>query len=230
MLRPGIQYYGISYISKDDPEPSDFQKSWPEFAVTYGVDIKYKPKQLLHVLSIQSIALGPSFAFSNMFLDKGIVPSYSGHHSAGSIDHMLISYGIEKESKGWNWIKFNYSIQGGIGTNKSKSAYDSIWPPSSFGMEDGTNYKEYTIRYKRTGVGLFLTGKAGFALYDNRNKSFLNFQAFWHQGLIKSAEFLIRYRYGYYNFPQYQRDQQVVLKTKGTVFGATVGIPIRILN
>ena len=65
----------------------------------------------MHVLSIQSIALGPSFAFSNMFLDRGIVPSYSGHHSASSVDHTLLSYGIEKESPKIGCIKFNYSIQ-----------------------------------------------------------------------------------------------------------------------
>lgn len=228
--RAGFQYHGLSYISKGDPHPSDFKKTVPEFEATIAADVKYKTKHLTHVVSIQSVALGPSFAFSNIYLDKGIVPTFRGHHSASSIDQPILSYGIEKESKGNSRLRFNYSVQAGIGFNKSREAYDSILPPDSYGREDSVGYYYYAIQYKRSGIGIFLTGKAGVSFYNKRNKSFLNLQVFWHQGLKKMAEYAILYEYGYFNYPQYQRSQQVKLKTRGTVFGVMVGVPIRILK
>ena len=228
--RAGFQYHGLSYISKDEPHPSDFKKGIPEFVVTIGADVKYKTKHLTHVLSVQSIALGPSFSFTNMYLDKRIVPSFGGHRRSESIDHAILSYGLEREGHGNKRLKFNYSVQAGIGFNKSREAYDSILPPDSYGEQIGDHYYHFTIRYNRSGMGIFLLGKAGISFYNKKKKSFLNLQAFWHQGLKKMAEYDIHYQYGYFSYPQYRRDEQVKLKTRGTVFGVTMGVPIRILK
>lgn len=71
--------------------------------------------------------------------------------------------------------------------------------------------------------------KGGVDFYNKKNKCFLSLQAFWHQGLIKMAEYTVNYRYGYFSYPEYQRDETVVLKSRGTVYGVTAGVPIRIL-
>lgn len=140
--RAGFQYHGLSSVSGRDAQPSDFKRGVPEFVVTYGIDIKYHRKHLAHVLSLQSIALGPSFTFTNQYQDKGIVPTYTGHHTASSIDQAILTYGVEKGSrKNLNIIgarvKFNYSASGGVGFNKNKEAYDSILPPKEYGMQIG---------------------------------------------------------------------------------------------
>jgi hypothetical protein len=228
--RIGFQYHGISYISKVDNHPSDFFPSIPEFEASIGIDIRLKIKRFTHVVSVQITAIGPSFSFRNIFHDKGIIPSSSGHHTASFSGQALIAYGLEWKSRQHNLVRFDYSIQAGIGTNKSKEAYDSIFIPKFYGQEDGTGYKQYSIQYSRTGVGIFLTGKAGLGFYNRKHKQVISIQAFWHQGLKEMARYDIEYKYGYFNYPQYRRSQQVTLRSRGTVFGVTLGVPIRILK
>ena len=206
-------------------KPVDFTVSQLNSTLTIGADIKLITKRFTHVLSVQSIELGPSFTFRNMYFNQGFIPSSSGHHSASSIGQALISYGIE-DTYGKRKVRLQYSLQAGIGANKSKEAYDIVLAPDSYGRQAGDHYIGYLTRYKRSGLGVFLSGKTGISLYNKRNKNTVNLQLFWHQGLKKMAEYSIYYEYGYFSRPEYQRQQQVLIKSKGTVFGVTVGIPI----
>lgn len=232
----GIQYYGISYISKNDVHPMDFRASRPNIEGTWGFSVKYKRERLRHILSLQDIVLGSSFSFRNIYLDKGIIPTFQERMHSDGIDVLLFSYNIQKEFNkefiffGKSKLKFIYSGGVGIAFNRSKWFYDIVLPPYSFGQIISTNYFEYHILYNRAGAGVFLIGKAGFNFYNKKGKNFLTLEAFWNQGLKKMEEFSIDYNYGYLN-TQYQRTvKDVKLKSRGTAFGFTLGVPIRLIN
>lgn len=225
----GIQFSGLSYISKRNSRPSDFRHSIPLAAVSMVGDIKYKIGKLTQVISIQNIEVGPSFSFRNIYLDKGIVPTISGHFAASSLGHALLSYGVESQTRLNKTILFNYGIQAGLGFPRGYEYYDSA-STETFGMQLGDSYYQYRLQYFRSGLGIFLSAKMGIAFYNRRKKCWLDLEAFWHQGLRQMEEYAISYQYGYYSYPQYQRDQQVILKTRGTVFGVTASVPITILK
>ena len=228
--KAGINYLGASYMEKGDYKPQDFKFSRSGLSITIGADLKYKLPNYTHVLSIQSIALGTSWSFINMYFNAGIIPASSGHHMETSTDQTLISYGLEKETNNKGRIRGNYGLQLGFGFNKNKEYYDSIFTQHGYGVDYGTGYQEYLIQYKRGSRGLFLTAKAGISLYNKKNNAVVNLQAFLHQGFTKMISFDLMYRYGYYNYPQYQKIERVHFHSTGTVFGATVGVPIHILT
>jgi hypothetical protein len=227
--RVGFQYHGL-VSSPDRPKSSEFKKSSPEFAALIGADIKFRSQTMVHIVSIDNIALGPSFSFYNTFADRGIIPTTGAHRAASSINHLLLSYGLERESKTKNRLQLFYALQAGIGFNKSQNVYDSVLAPDGFGTEIGTSYMKYTIKYSRVGLGIFLTGKAGITLLNKKKKDILNLYGYWHQGLKRMATYDIRYSYGYYDYPQYQRSDQVRLHSRGTVFGVSLGFPIRLIK
>lgn len=74
--------------------PFDFTISRPNFVLPVGVDVKYRLRHLTHVISFQSIALGPSWSYTNMYLDKGIIPSFIDAKSSNALNHLLVSYGV----------------------------------------------------------------------------------------------------------------------------------------
>ena len=237
----GFQYFGFSYLSKDNLLSDDFKKSSLEFEGAIGLDVKYKLKRWTHVLSLQNALLGPSFSTRNMYADKGITPTLPGHRHATITPHALLSYALQRESrKLFQFTRkirtsFYYSAGIGVGFNRTKWYYNIALQQYTFSATTSTNsspnnYYNLVIDYRRAGIGLFMPVTVGLNFYNKRNKNFLTFQAFWNQGLKKMAEYNIRYRYGYYNYPQYQRQQEVTLKTRGTVFGVTMGVPIRILK
>lgn len=228
--RGGVQFFGLSYISKGDPKPADFKHNIPVGAVSVGADIRYtRQKHFSYLLSIESIEVGPSFSFHNVFLNQGIVPTISGHFAASSLGHALASYGIQKEKNLGQHIHLSYSIQAGLAFTKGMQYYDSS-STESFGMQLGDSYYQYRIQYYRSGAGVFLSGKLGIGLCDKRKRDRIILQLLWHQGLREMEKYRIQYQYGYYSNPQYQRNQLVILRSRGTVFGATVGVPIRLLK
>lgn len=233
----GFQYYGLSYLLRPDAHPEDFKKSRPEFEGAIGVDVKYKSKKLTHVLGLQNPIIGPSFSFRNIYSDKGIIPTFLGYTHSSGPNQIFLSYTLQNEGRkflkliGKTRTKLSYSGGFGIGFNKSKDYYETVLQPYSLGGGGGDNYYRYTIRYNRAGMGMFFPIRAGLNFYNRRKKNFLALQVFWNQGLKKMAEYSIDYDYGYYSYPQYQRSvKDVRLKSRGTTFGCTLGVPIRILK
>lgn len=233
----GIQYAGLSYLSKMDSHPSDFDGTVPKLNDTWAFDIKYKPKKFSHIISIESISLGSAFSVRNLYSEARLLPDFLIHKHSDGIDQLLLSYNLQNESRkflkfiGRNKIKFYYTGGVGIGTNKSKSYYETILKPNSYGFIDDDLYYNHSIRYYRSGIGVFVIGKAGVNFYNKKNKDFLVFEAFWDQGLKQMESFSIDYDYGYFSYPQYQRSiKKIFLKSRGTVFGFRLGVPIRLIK
>lgn len=72
--------------------------------------------------------------------------------------------------------------------------------------------------------------KGGVSICNRKKRPVINVQAFWHLGILKMVEFDLRYRYGYYDKPQFQKEEQVKFSTRGTVFGVMLGIPLYIVK
>jgi hypothetical protein len=233
----GVHYSGLSYISKGDLHPDDFLPSVPELNGTLGFDIKYKKRNISHVVGFQVVTLGSSYGVNNMFADKGILPYFVTHKHSDGIDNFLINYNLEIESKKTIHLskrmkaKLFYSAGGGIGTNKSESYYREYMTPLTYSSRYDDLYYADKISFKRAGVGVFLNFKAGVSLYNRKKKEFLRFHGFYAQGLKKMEDFTVDYEYGYTSYPQYQRNiKGIHLKSRGSVFGLLIGIPIRIIN
>lgn len=233
----GFQYFGMSYISKPDAHPKDFKQSRPEFEATMGIDIKLRSNKLTHVVGLYNPIVGPSFSFKNMFADKGIIPTFLGHAHSSGPNQIFVSYSLENESKKMRKVfgairtKYYYSGGIGVGFNKSKKYYEDVLMPWTYGRQIGDNYYTYTVRYRKEGFGVLIPMRTGINLYNKKNRNFLNLNMFWIQGFKKMAEYSIDYEYGYFTHPEYQRSiKDVRLKSRGTVFGATVGMPINILK
>ena len=78
---------------------------------------------------------------------------------------------------------------------------------------------------------IFVRGTGGFDFVNKRGKRKLSVNLFYNQGLKDMAHFDIHYRYGYWNDPAKQVDvPKLVLRSRGTVFGLSVGIPITLLK
>jgi hypothetical protein len=234
----GFQYYGFSYISKTDPHPEDFEKSIPEFELAIGAAIKYKTYKCIHVLSIQNPILGLSFAYKNIFADVGINPTSLRTAYSGGPNLIFVSYSLQDESRRvFHFIgstDFKLFFEGGIGAgvNKTRAYYREVLFPKTTEWISDSDYTRHTVQFNHTGsVGVFLPLKLGINFYNNRKKNFLTLQAFWNQGLTKMAEYTIDYEYGYFSYPQYQRSvKNVRIKSRGTVFGCTLGVPIRLIK
>jgi len=234
--RIGIQYFGLSHISKSDHHPEDFKTSLPELGGILGVDILYKSKKYTHNLCFQSTELGNSLGVRNLYANKGIIPYFQQHRSSDAINVFLLAYNLQKESRkvskliGKSTFKLFYSAGVGVSFNKTHNFYDKIFSkPHTYGFIDGDHYYNDTVQTYRGGTGFFLIGKAGMNFYTKRRKHILSLEVFWNQGLRKMQEFSIDYDYGYFSYSQYQRTvKDVTLKSNGTVFGFTLGVPIRL--
>lgn len=233
----GIHYSGISYLLRPDSHPEDFIKSAPELNGTWALSIKYKKANLSHVFRVQSVILGSSYAVKNLYSDKKLLPDFQVHRHSDGLDNYLLTYNLQTETRnfytfiGRGKIKFYYSGGAGIGSNKSKSYYKERAIPQRYGYTFNDLYYNERIAFLRAGIGVFLTAEGGINFYNKKSKNFLTFQAFWYQGLKRMEDFSIDYNYGYFSYPQYQRSiKDVHLKSRGTVFGFTLGVPIRLIN
>lgn len=226
----GINYYGLSKFEENRRSPADFKASSMAMATTFGLSIKYVTNKLHYVLSIQSVSLGPSFIYSNIFLNKGIVPSFQSHHYSTYSNYALIGYGIELKKKLSSKIIATYHLQSGIGINRGKEYYDNVMPRRIYRSEFVSGYEQYSIAFYRKGLGVFLTGKTGISFINKKGNESLKMIAFFNKGLLKMARYEIDYSYGYYDFPEYTRKQHVNLASTGTGFGLSLAVPIRILR
>lgn len=217
---------------------AEFRPSVVRINISWGIDVFYKPKKTTHKLSLQQVPFGFYFKLINKFIVPPNSSNLLGFNTTNygrTIDHFIFSYALQKEEKhvkGFIFsskIRFNYSIGVGISLNRSKSYYKEKFANSSDGFANTYTYDGYYADHYRDGFGVFLRGTGGFDIFNKKGKRKLCFSVFYNQGLKDMAHFDIHYDYGYYNDPARQVDvPKQVLRSRGTNFGFSLGIPITI--
>lgn len=230
-------FSGISYTNGHNRD--EFGSSIPRINGSWGVDIIFKHKKTSHKFSIEQVPFEKYFKLTNKFIvppNQGL--GFSIHKYGTAIDHFIFSYALQKEGKrekGFLFhssIRFNYSAGIGVSLNRSKAFYKEIYPNSSGGWASNVTYSAYEAIHHRKGFGLFLRSTGGFDFINKRkNNRWLRINLFYDQGLKDMVHFDIHYIYGYFNDPSRQVDvPKQVLKSRGTTFGLSIGVPIKILK
>ncbi len=230
-------FSGISYTNGHNRD--EFRPSNAKINLSWGIDLIYKSKKINHKISLEEMPLGMNFKLFNKFSAPPNTDRLLGFFNASfgrEIDHLIFSYALLKEGgkeKGFLFhskIRFNYSIGTGLSFNRSKSFYNKVFPNSSGGFSSPNTYVAYEADHNRDGFGIFLRGTGGFDFINKKkNKRVLSFNVFYNQGLKDMAHFDIHYQYGYWNDPSKQVDvPKQVLRTRGTTFGFSLGVPIKI--
>jgi len=192
----------------------------------------------MHKLSVEQVPFGFYFKLTNKFMlppNNERLLGIDNVKFGRTIDQFIFSYALQKEGKkekGFLFkskIRFNYSVGMGISLNRSKSYYKEVFLNSSDGGSDPWTYWGYYADHYRDGFGVFLRGTGGFDFISKKGKRVLCFNVFYNQGLKDMAHFDIHYQYGYWNDPSKQVDvPKQVLRTRGTTFGFSLGVPITI--
>lgn len=238
VLKLTAPFSGISYTKGHNRE--EFKPSVARINFSWGVDIIYHGKKVNHKFSIEQVPFEKYFKLVNKFMLPPNSEQLLGHVSINfgtTIDHFIFSYTLQKEGKmdkGFLFnskIKFNYSAGGGFSFNRSKEYYNSVYPNSSDGGSNQYTYMAYDAVHYRDGFGLFLRGTGGFDFVNKKGKRKLSLNAFYNQGLKDMAHFDIHYRYGYWNDPSKRVDvPHQILRSRGTTFGFSIGVPIIIIK
>ena len=233
-------FSGISYAKEYNEE--EFKPRNVRINVGWGFDIVYKVKKLSHKFSFNEMPLEGSFKLVNKFMlrqynQDGRLLGFREFIHGDAIDHFIFSYALqkvgEKEKRFLlkSRIQFNYSAGLGVSLNRSKDYYKQVFSSSSGGGYSPITYYDYDINIYREGFGLFLKGGVGGDFINKKGKRNLCFNLFFYQGLKNMAHFDIRYRYGYYNDPSKQVDvPNQKIYSRGTTFGFSLGVPVRILK
>jgi len=229
-------FSGISYTNGHNR--NEFQPSVVRINGSWSVDLFYKAKKLMHKLSVEQVPFGFYFKLTNKFMlppNNERLLGIDNVKFGRTIDQFIFSYALQKEGKkekGFLFkskIRFNYSVGMGISLNRSKSYYKEVFLNSSDGGSDPWTYWGYYADHYRDGFGVFLRGTGGFDFISKKGKRVLCFNVFYNQGLKDMAHFDIHYQYGYWNDPSKQVDvPKQVLRTRGTTFGFSLGVPITI--
>ncbi len=230
-------FSGISYTNGHNRD--EFRPSIASINFSWGIDFIYKARKVRHKISVEQLSVGKHIKFINKFTLPPNTERLLGATVSSSgdfIPHFIFSYAFLKEGKkekGFLFhskIRFNYSMGLGISLNRSKAFYKEVYPNSSGGWENPFTYTGYEAVHYRDGFGLFLRGTGGFHFINKKkNKRVLSFNLFYNQGLKDMAHFDIHYQYGYWNDPSKQVDvPKQVLRTRGTTFGFSLGVPITI--
>lgn len=231
-------FSGISYTGGHNSQ--EFKPSVARINLSWGVDIIYRRKKVNHKFSVEQMPFEKYFKLVNKYMLPPNTEQLLGHvriNFGTAIDHFIFSYALQKEGKkekGFLFdskIRFNYSAGVGVSFNRSKVYYRNLYANSSDGASNQYTYMAYDAVHYRDGFGLFVRGTGGFDFVNKRGKRKLSVNLFYNQGLKDMAHFDIHYRYGYWNDPAKQVDvPKLVLRSRGTVFGLSVGIPITLLK
>ena len=231
-----LQYSGLSFVRRSEKNASDFKPSIPLLNFMASLDIFYKPKKIIHKLTIESNRFGDGFGVTNKFIHPGEIGLLGISHSGG-FDNFIISYNAGIESKklhnplGKLKLRYTGSLGAGIGLNRTMAYFDDVIYPIDYGWQDGNTYIAYLGSFSKTGPGLFSIVNAGFDVISKHNKRVLNFSFFYNKGFTEMVRFYIHYQYGFFNDPARQTDvPKQVLRSRGTSFGLKIGIPIKILK
>lgn len=230
-------FSGISYTKGHNRD--EFRPSIARINISWSFDLIYKAKKISHKISAEQMPFGFYFKLINKFSAPPNPDRLLGFFNASygrEIDHLIFSYALLKEGKkekGFLFhskIRFNYSIGAGISFNRSKSYFTEKFSNSSGGSSSPNTYNGFEAVHHRNGFGIFLRGTGGFDFINKKkNKRVLSFNVFYNQGLKDMAHFDIHYQYGYWNDPSKQVDvPKQVLRTRGTTFGFSLGVPIKI--
>ena len=229
-------FSGISYTNGHNRD--EFQPSVVKINGSWGIDLFYKAKKITHKLSVEQMPFGFNFKLTNKFMvppNNERLLGFAYAKSGVTIDHLIFSYALQKEGKrekGFLFkskIRFNYSMGMGISLNRSKYYYKEYFLNSSCGWASNFTYVAYDALHYRNGFGLFLRGTGGFDFINKKGKRVLCFNVFYNQGLKDMAHFDIHFQYGYWNDPSKRVDvPKQVLRTRGTTFGFSLGVPITI--
>lgn len=229
-------FWGISYTNGHNRE--EFRPSIATKSFSWGVDFIYKTKNINHKLSVEQVPLGRNFKIINKFMLPPNNERLLGFDQAsfGEVsDHFIFSYALQKEGKkekGFLFhskIRFNYSIGAGVSLNRSKYYYKIVDDSSSGGWASQWTYVGYEAVHHRDGFGVFLRGTVGFDFINKKGKRKLSFNLFYNQGLKDMVHYDIHYQYGYWNDPSKRVDvPKQVLRSRGTTFGFSLGVPVTI--
>lgn len=231
-------FSGISYTKGHNRD--EFKPSVARINFSWGVDMIYHGKKVNHKFSIEQVPFEKYFKLVNKFMLPPNPEQLLGHvriNFGTTIDHFIFSYTLQKEGKkpkGFllhSRIRFNYSSGVGISFNRSKNYYQTIYANSSDGSSNTHTYMAYDAVHFRDDFGLFLRGTGGFDFVNKKGKRKLSLNAFYNQGLKDMAHFDIHYRYGYWNDPSKRVDvPHQILRSRGTTFGLSIGVPIIIIK
>lgn len=226
------EFSGISYTKNHVKE--EFRPSVPWIIGSWGIDVIYRAKKMTHKISLEQAALGMNFQIINKFLappNNGL--GLDNATFGRGIDHLIFGYALQKEGKhekGFLFhsrIRFNYSLGLGVSLNRSKAYYKDAYPKSEGGFQGTSTYIGYEAIHYRDGFGVFLKGTGGFDFINKKGKRKLCLNVFYNQGLKDMVHYDIHYQYGYFNDPSRQVDvPHLILRSRGTTFGFSVGIPI----
>jgi hypothetical protein len=229
-------FNGISYAPGHNSK--EYKPSIAKLNGSWCIDVFYKAKKISHKFSIEQQPMGYYFKLTDKFnIQAASLQLLSFNYSkfGETIDHLIFSYALQKNGrfkKGFLFntkILFNYSAGLGVSLNRSKTYYQMQFANSSGGIATRDSYAGYYADHYRDGFGVFLRSTGGFDIFNKNGKRKLCFNVFYNQGLKDMAHFDIRYQYGYYNNPALQVDvPKQVLRTRGTNFGFSLGVPITI--
>lgn len=227
-------FSGISYTNGHNRK--EFKPSVPRFNLSWGIDLIYRRKKVNHKISVEQVPFEKYFKLVNKYMLPPNTEQLLGSvriKFGTAIDHFIFSYALQKEGKlekGFLFhskIRFHYSVGIGVSFNRSKEYYRDYYSNSSDGRSNPYTYMAYEAVHYRDGLGLFVKGTGGFDLVNNKGKRKLSINLFHNQGLKDMAKFDIHYQYGYWNDPAKQVDvPHQILRSRGTIFGFSVGIPI----
>lgn len=231
-------FSGISYTKGHNRQ--EFKPSVARINFSWGVDIFYQRKLSIHRISVEEVPFGYYFKIVNKFMLPPNAEQLLGHvesKNGAFIDHFVLSYALQKEGKkpkGFLFrskIKFNYSAGAGISFNRSRTYWDTRFSASSVGWSNPYTYIAYDAVHYRDGFGLFVRGTGGFDFVSKRGYKKLSVNIFYNQGIKDMAHFDIHYRYGYWNDPSKRVDvPHQILRSRGTTFGFSIGVPIIIIK
>lgn len=229
-------FNGLS--SAPNHNSKEFKASLIRINVSWKAEVIIERKKISHKLSIEQQPIGYSFKISDKFSappNNSQLLSFNYSRYAESIDNFFLSYALQKGGRNFKGfilkskIKLNSSAGIGISFNRSKSFYETQFLNSSGGISTPDTYLGYYADHFRDGIGLFLSGAAGFDICNKKGKKRLCFKVFYNQGLRSMMKFNVHYKYGYFTDPTRQVDVPLqILRIRGTNFGLSLGIPITI--
>jgi hypothetical protein len=228
------EFAGISFTNNHVKE--EFRPSVPKINGVWSIDLIYQAKKLNHIISFGESVFEKYFHLINKFMKPSdtLLGIMGGAFGTG-IDQLTIAYCLQKrsmEEKKFLFkskIIFNYSIGAGYIFPRSKNYWNNTYSRSEDGWVDPYTYITYEAIHYRDGFGIFLKAGAGFSIVNKKKKELICFNLFYNQGLKQMAHFDIHYKYGFWNDPQKQVDvSSQILRSRGTTFGFSVGVPITI--
>lgn len=217
---------------------NEFQPTIPEFQPAWKLELILH-KKLSHVFGLEQSALGNSYKVTSKFFYPPYPPLLGVTEGMLFIEfnHLILSYGVQfdgKRPKGFLFkskIRFNWYAGLGYSFNRSKRLYQEQYKYSSTGVSVLDSYIFQEAYHYRDGFGVFLKGQGGFDFLNKKGKKIVTVNLYFNQGLKTMVHYIIHYKYGFFNDPQKQIEVfDVNMKSKGTTFGISFGVPITILK